>query len=133
MTIPLMICLLMFMWVPMFAQTSDPETIETGIMPVRTTGVQSDVKKQNPRTCEGKKDSSLLSRLIKTRIVLKDGSMKKNCRIKEMHSYWIVYEKDGSLHDQMIDKIQRIEICDGTMHAVFFDEKNRPLTGSYVY
>ena len=115
MTIPLMICLLMFIWVPMFAQTTNNTT-------------NQDVSKQIE-----KQDTGLLSKLAKTRIVLKDGSIKKNCRIKEINSYWIVFEKDGSLHDQMIDKIKRIEICDGKMNAVIFDKMNKPKVECYSY
>ncbi len=60
------------------------------------------------------------------RIVLKDGSVKKDCRLREIHDYWIVYEKNGSLHDQLIEKIQRIEISAEEEPVLVFDEKNRP-------
>ena len=99
--------------VTMFAQTNNTTTNQKAV---------NDVQKS---------DSILLSKLGKTKIVLKDGSIKKNCRIKKIHSYWIVYEKDGALHDQQIDKIRRIEIEDGTMRAVFFDDKNKPRIDFY--
>ena len=109
---PLLLGLSIFLCVPIFAQTIDSTKADNHVE---------------------KKDSVLISKLKKTRIVLKDGSIKKNCRIKEINDYWIVYEKDGVLHDQQIDKIKRIEISDGTMNAVFFDDKNRPKIGSYTY
>lgn len=111
----MLIGLSMFLWVPMFAQTADS------------------IKKQNaPDKVEGK-DSTLLVMLKNTRIVFKDGSIRKNCKVKEINDYWIVYEKDGSMHDQTIEKIRRIEIGDGTRHAVFFDEKNKPVIRIYVH
>lgn len=100
----------MFLWVPMFSQTVE-------------------IKKEQ-KVSDLKNDSLLLSRLTKTRIVFKDGSIKKNCRITEIREYWIVYEKDGSTHDQMIEKIARIEFNDG-MKAIFFDEKNNPKVQPY--
>ena len=61
------------------------------------------------------------------RIVLKDGSVKKDCLLREIHAYWIVYQKNGSLHDQLIEKIQRIEISAEEAPVLVFDEKNRPV------
>lgn len=113
MILPVLIGLSMFLWVPMFAQTG--------------------TTKQNASNVPARNDSLFLQRLSNTRIVLKDGTQKKNCKITEIKEYWIVFEKEGSLHDMMIDKIERIEICDGTMQAVFFNEKNRPEIGYYVY
>ncbi len=112
----LLIGLSMFFWVPMFAQTKSPDN---------TVGADSTTKKNVPNTL-------LLSRLENTRIIFKDGNIRKNCKVKEINDYWIVYEKDGSLHDLMIEKIKRIEIGNGTMPAVFFDEKNKPEI-SYEY
>ena len=105
----------MLLWMPMMAQTNNSVTNRTETQQLE------------------KKDSIPLSQLEKTRIVLKDGSIKKNCHIKEINDYWILYLKDGSLHDQAIDKIRRIEITDGTMRAVFFDENNRPRLDIYSY
>ena len=113
--ISLLLGLCMLLWAPMMAQTSN-STI-----------------KQNAPTCVERKDSALLSRLKETRIVFKDGSIRKNCNVKQINDYWIVYEKAGSEHDLEIDKIKRIEICDGTMQAVFFDEKNKPEIGMSVH
>ena len=113
MIIPMLISLSVILWVPMMAQTKDSITHQTS--PIH------------------RNDSLLISKLRKTRIVLKDGTIKKNCHVKEIHDYWIVYEKEESLHDLMIEEIERIEIMDGTMHAVFFDEKKKPVVGSYVY
>ena len=109
--------LYMLLWVPMFVQTTEPDgSVRSG-----------SIKKQIALNNVEQKDSILLSRLVNTRIILTDGSIKKNCKVKEIHEYWLVYEKDGSLHDQLIEKIKRIEIGDGTKQAVFFDEKNQPV------
>lgn len=113
MMVPSFVVLAFLLWVPMFAEAENAEATGTAAI-------------QN-------KDSVLLSKLSKVRIVLKDGTMKKNCKVVEIKSYWIVYEKDGSLHDLMIESIERIEIQDGKMEAVFFDDKHKPRIGSYVY
>lgn len=77
------------------------------------------------------KDSLLLTRLANTRIILKEFGIRKNCKIVEINEYWIVYIKDGSLHDLMIEEIKRIEIGDGSMEAVFFD-KNKKAFVNYI-
>ncbi len=64
-----------------------------------------------------------LSDLGKLRIVERDGSIKKNVVLKEIHSSWIIYEKDGSLHDFMISAIDRIEIGDYKTKAIYFDKR----------
>ncbi len=70
--------------------------------------------------------SVLLRKLGTTRIYLKDNTIRKNCTIKEIKDYWIVFLKDRSLHDVMIDKVKYIEMED-EVHAVFFDDKNKPV------
>ena len=100
----------MFLWVPMFAEAQDSAK----------------------KTQAEQKEMQLLSRLKKTKIVLKDGTIKKNCSVIEIKDYWIVYEKEGSLHDLMIEQIERIEIMDEKKQAVFFDKRNKPEISSYV-
>ncbi len=56
----------------------------------------------------------------------KDGSEIRNALIKEIHDHWIVYEKNGSLHDFMIEKIDRIGIGSNRSYAVYFDTKGKP-------
>ncbi len=67
-----------------------------------------------------------VSGIGKTRIVFKDGSIKKNCVIKEIKQNFIVYLKDGVLHDAEISKLKWIELDDG-IKALYFDENNKPL------
>jgi len=55
------------------------------------------------------------------RIMLKDRGIIKNVKIHEIHPYWIVYIKNGSLHDLMIEKIQRIEIGKEKQRIIYFD------------
>jgi len=66
-----------------------------------------------------------LSRLGYTRIFLKDGSIKKNCVLKEINKYWIVYMKDKALHDMAIDRIKRIEV-ENDNQVIYFDDNNKP-------
>ena len=111
--------LLIILWVPMFTETQESK--------------KEDKDKSSSKNSESDKEKNLLTRLKKTRIVLKDNSVIKNCRIKAMDYVKIVYEQSGNLYDQMIGMIERIDILDGTMHAIFFDEKNEPSVGAYVY
>lgn len=120
--ISMLIGLSLFLWMPLLYN------------PVgRFEQITNSIKKQNASNFIERKDSIILSRLKNTRIVFKDGSIRKNCTVKEINNYWIVYEKDGSLHDLEIEKISRIEIGNGTMKAVFFDEKNKPGIRTYMY
>ena len=43
------------------------------------------------------------------RIIQKDNSILKNIHILELNTYWIIYEKNSSSHDMMMDVIARIE------------------------
>ncbi len=113
MIVPAIITAAFFLWVPMFADAGENEKTEAPL-------------------CQDK-DSLLLTRMKNVRIVLKDGTIRKNCKITAIKEYWIEYIKDGSLHDLLIESIERIEIQDGKMNAVFFDEKKKPIIGSYVY
>ena len=71
--------------------------------------------------------SGPVEELGRTRIALKDGTMRVACTLKEIHADWILYEKNGALHDLMIDKILRIETPEGPGGgAIVFDRKNRP-------
>lgn len=56
----------------------------------------------------------------------KDGSEIRRALIKEIHDHWVVYEKEGSLHDIMIDKIDRIQLGSDKSCSVYFDEKSKP-------
>ena len=43
------------------------------------------------------------------RIVEKDRSILKNITLYEVREYWVVYVKNGSIHDLLMEKIDRIE------------------------
>lgn len=43
------------------------------------------------------------------KIIRKDKSVVNNIKLNEVKEYWIVYEKNGSLHDLMTEKITRLE------------------------
>ena len=68
-------------------------------------------------------DSVRIEDLGKLRIIEMDGSIKKNVIIKEIHTYWIVYEKEASLHDFLITSIERIEMEDYKNKAIYFDKR----------
>lgn len=103
-----LLSLAMFLWVPMFAQTQGPDN------PVRATS-----EKNNAPYAD------LIAKLENVRIVFKDGSIRKNCKVTEIKDYWIVYEKGGSLHDAVIDRIERIEI--GLEGVVTFNKMKKPV------
>ena len=67
-----------------------------------------------------------IDQLGPAKIHFKDGTMKVACTVKEIHKDWIVYEKNGVLHDQMIDKISRVELSERATLEIIFDEKNKP-------
>jgi hypothetical protein len=62
----------------------------------------------------------------RTRIHFKDGTVRKDCILKEFKDQWLIYEKDGSLHDAEVEKISWIEFAD-KVHAIYFDEKSKPV------
>lgn len=63
-------------------------------------------------------------KLGKGKIFEKDKSIKKNILLHEIHlpkedsAGWITYIKDGSLHDLLIEKIERIEFPEAEQGAV---------------
>ena len=70
--------------------------------------------------------------LGKGRLIEKDGSIKKNIRLQEVHLKtedrpgWITYLKDGSLHDMLTEKIESIEFPEaeqGAVRLVFRNDK----------
>ncbi|HAO98897.1 MAG TPA: hypothetical protein DCQ83_02510 [Fibrobacteres bacterium] len=68
----------------------------------------------------------VIKHLGRVLMVLKDGTMKRSCLIKEIHDNWIVYEKNGVLHDEMIDRILRLETPAGAAWTIEFDDHNKP-------
>lgn len=74
----------------------------------------------------------VLQKLGKGRIVEKDHRVKKNVLLRELHlkteatEGWILYEKDGSLHDMLIEKIECIEFPygeNGPVRMLFGENK----------
>ena len=61
----------------------------------------------------------------------KDGSEIRNVLLKEIHDHWIVYEKNGSLHDFMIEKIDRIHIGNFYHSYIHFDSNKKPQIRTY--
>lgn len=77
------------------------------------------------RICYENGSYKTLEGIGEVRIVLKDGSSKVRCMLKEIKPLSIVYLKERVLHDMMIDKIKHIRIED-TGELILFDEKNKP-------
>jgi hypothetical protein len=50
-----------------------------------------------------------LEKLGVGRIIEKDKSIITRVKLIETREYWVVYEKDGSLHDLFMDKIDHFE------------------------
>ena len=68
-----------------------------------------------------------LSTIGAVSIITKKEGIKKNCTIKEINSSYVVYEKDGSLHDILIQKIDRIETEPNNDTVIFFNSVNKPM------
>ena len=71
-----------------------------------------------------------ISTLGKSTIYLKDKSQLLHCIIKEVHAYWIVYQKNLVLHDMMKERIRCIETEDGR-YIISFDEKGNAKLTNY--
>lgn len=86
-----------------------------------------------PATSVQTADGSLvsLSSLGYAKIILKDGTAKKNCIIREIYENYIVFQKDRVLHDLQKDKIKRIEVAEG-MKAIVF-ENNKAVLKTIFY
>ncbi|MBI4930436.1 MAG: hypothetical protein HY841_06715 [Bacteroidetes bacterium] len=60
------------------------------------------------------------------KIIEKDNSVIKNINLLEIKEYWIVYEKNSSTHDKMMDVISRIEFTEskwGPLKLEFHNNK----------
>ena len=53
--------------------------------------------------------SLLLDDLGKGNMYLNEKRIIRNIWLKEIRAYWIIYEKDGNLHDRMMDEIEKLE------------------------
>ena len=59
---------------------------------------------------------------------LKEKKVIKNIRLREIKTYWIIYQKDESLHDRMMDEIVRIEFPDAKPEPLIMEfENNKPV------
>ncbi|MBN4062118.1 MAG: hypothetical protein COA57_02850 [Flavobacteriales bacterium] len=81
-----------------------------------------------------KQDTSLISaihafhsRFGTGKIILKDRSIIKKVIVHEIYPYWIIYKKDGSLHDLLIEEIDKIEIGKNKQRVIVFDENNKTI------
>ena len=68
-----------------------------------------------------------LSAIGTVQIILKKETKIKNCIVKEIQPNTIVYERDGTLHDLQIEKIERIDMEMNSTKAIFFDGENKPM------
>lgn len=59
------------------------------------------------------------------RLVLKDKSIYKRVIVHELNSIWLVFIKDGSLHDIMLEKISYIQYGSKYGPKVRFDIDNK--------
>ncbi len=58
------------------------------------------------------------------KIVERDRSVIKNITLHEVKEYWIVYIKNGSIHDLMIERIDRIEFSESKWGLVKIEFTN---------
>lgn len=71
---------------------------------------------QNQRPDLAKKED--LKALGIGKIIEKDRSILKNITLHEVKEYWIVYVKNGSVHDLMMEKIDRIEFSESKWGSI---------------
>ena len=67
------------------------------------------------------------SQLGKGIIYLKEKRIIKNIILKEIKTYWIIYQKDESLHDKMMDEILRIEFPDANPEPIVMEFVNNKM------
>ena len=68
------------------------------------------------------------------RIIQKDNSILKNIHLLELNAYWIIYEKNSSSHDMMMDVISRIEFPESKWGAVKIEfPDNKPALSQMFY
>lgn len=61
------------------------------------------------------------------KIIEKDNCIIKNIKLIEVKEYWMVYEKNSSLHDMMMEKINRIEFRESKWGPIEISfPKNKP-------
>ena len=65
-----------------------------------------------------------LEKIGLVKIITKEDGSSKNYTISEINPSYIVYEKEGCLHDLPIEKILRIGIS--KEEAIYFDAENKP-------
>ena len=66
----------------------------------------------------------------KTKIYLKDGTIKVRCTIREVRKLFVLYEKDGALHDLLIERIDHLEVPDQKF-LIYFNNEKRPIIRYY--
>ncbi len=66
----------------------------------------------------------------RTKIYLKDGTVKIKCTVREVRSMYVLYEKDGVLHDLQLDRIDHLEIPDQKF-LIYFNTEKRPIIRYY--
>ena len=65
------------------------------------------------------------SYLLVAKLILKDRSIYKRITVHEINSFWIVFLKNGSLHDMLIEKIARIQYGNEVGPIVSFNKDNK--------
>ena len=82
---------------------------------------------EKPKVTDLQRVKILQNQYGEGRMILKNRSIYKRIKIHQINDLWIVYIKNGSTHDMMKDKINRIEYGKGReKHAVVrFDENGK--------
>jgi len=107
----------------------------TFIFAILMSTISSDVKSQSKDTIKSADEhksinheiAMIQNRFGQGRIILTRRRVLKNTKIHEIHPSWIVYVKNGSLHDLMIEEIVRIEIGKEKQKIIVFDRDNKPI------
>jgi hypothetical protein len=68
---------------------------------------------------------NMINNLGKGIIYLNENRIIKNIRLKEINAFWIVYEKDGNLHDKLMEEINHIEFPEAKPEPVSMQFENK--------
>lgn len=104
-------------------QTSMPENkTQTLVRPLRDG--TSEGRWSGESAAQNKENDNISNKNQPAVITLKNKKTIKNIRLYEIQPNVIVYEKEGSLHDLLIQNIKRIET---SKEIIAFDKNNKPL------
>lgn len=67
------------------------------------------------------------------KVIKKDNCIIKNVKLLQVNEYWIVYEKNSSSHDLLMESIRRIEFPESKWGAVKIEFRNNMAEMLFTY